>query len=301
VSGSLNILVLGGGPDREREVSQRSAAQVSAALRQAGHTTIERDVLPDDLSALDEACDAVFPVLHGPWGEGGPLQQAMTDRGLRFVGSGPGAARDAMDKATTKRIAAAHHLPTPPGQVVDQATPCSIDPPVVVKPVDDGSSVGVTIARDRPTRDQAIEAMLGERGCALVERFVQGRELTVGIVEHRALEPIEIVPAQTFYDYQAKYDRDDTQYRFEIDLPGDVLAKLRDHALALHRAVGCRQLSRVDFLVDADAKPWLLEINTMPGFTTHSLLPMAAARAGMAMPVLCDRLVRLAMSEPLGR
>lgn len=297
----LAILVLGGGPDRERAVSLNSAAEVAAALRAAGHTTMERDILPDDLSALDERCDVVFPVLHGPWGEGGPLQKLLVERDVVFVGSGPEAARLAMDKAATKRIAVERGIATPPSQVVDAAHRRTIEPPAVAKPIDDGSSVGITIARDGESLDRAIESLLAERSQALVERFVAGKEITVGIVADQPLAPIEIAPATAFYDYRAKYDRDDTAYRFEIDLPAETLDEARAGALALHRAIGCRHLSRVDFIVDAEARPWLLEINTMPGFTTHSLLPMAARRGGMDMPALCDRLVRLAMEDAVDR
>ncbi len=297
----LTVLVLGGGPDRERPVSLRSAAAVAEALRQAGHRTVERDVLPDDLSALDEAHEVVFPVLHGAWGEGGPLQAILEAHGKPFVGWGSDAAAVAMDKAQTKRVAEELGLDTPESEVVQPGGAATLGPPVVVKPNDDGSSVGVHICTDEQAVGAALDAITREHGCALVERFVAGHELTVGVLDGEALPVIEIVPTVDFYDYDAKYDRDDTDYRFEIALPDEVLVAMGADAVALHRGLGGRHLSRVDFIVDEAERAWLLEINTLPGFTSHSLLPMAAQEAGLGMPALCDRLVSLALRDAVGR
>ncbi len=290
----LTILVLGGGPDREREVSRVGQAQVAAALRQAGHRTVERPITPDDLSGLDEPCDVVFPVLHGPWGEGGPLQAILADRGFRFVGCTAPAARLAIDKIAAKRVAQKVGIDTPPFVCLDCDNTATLAPPVVVKPIDDGSSFGVRVCLDDEAVAAALEALRPDHAALLVERYVPGRELTVGVVAGHALPVIEIVPAADFYDFHAKYDSDQTVYTFDTGLPAEVLARLQADAVRLYEAIGARHLSRVDFLLDADQRAWVLEINTMPGFTTHSLLPMAAARAGMAMPALCDRLVRLA-------
>lgn len=301
VDQSLTVLVLGGGPDRERPVSLQSAAAVAEALRKAGHQTIERDILPDDTSALDETCDAVFPVLHGAWGEGGPLQAILEASGKPFVGWRSEPAAVAMDKAQTKGVAHELGIATPDSQLVPPGAAPTLAPPVVVKPVDDGSSVGVHICHDYEAIDVALAAINREHGCALVETFVAGRETTVGVLDGGALPVIEIVPTVDFYDFEAKYDRDDTDYRFEIDLPEEVLTAMQADAVALHRGLGGRHLSRVDFIVDDDRRPWLLEINTLPGFTSHSLLPMAAAKTGLAMPALCDRLVSLALRDGVDR
>ncbi|MFA7237849.1 MAG: D-alanine--D-alanine ligase [Phycisphaeraceae bacterium] len=295
----LIVLVLGGGPDRERDVSLVSAAQVAGALRAAGHRTIERDILPDDTSALDETFDVVFPVLHGAFGEGGPLQQLLEQRGVPFVGCGSKAASAAMDKVATKQIARQLGVPTPDWQILTRSDALTLQLPVVIKPLNEGSSVGVFICHAEQDVTQARAELHGRHPRVMAERFIGGREMTVGIFDDRALPVIEIIPSVMFYDYQAKYSRDDTRYGFDV-LPGIAEPMQRD-AVTLFRGLGCRHLSRVDFIVDAQNRPWMLEINTMPGFTTHSLLPMAARKSGIEMPALCDKLVKLALQTPVGR
>lgn len=299
----LKVMVLAGGPDRERAVSLRSGAQVSAALRAAGHAVEQHDVNESDLAALERfgawGGDVVFPVLHGPWGEGGGLQRLLDERGLVYVGTRGPAARVCMDKAATKATLEAAGLPTPAHQVCAPGEPITLEPPVVIKPTGEGSSIGMAICHDAEALRSARRSLEAEYASLLVERYVAGREVTVGVLERAAgepvaLPPIEIVPQSEFYDYHAKYDSDETHYRFEIDLPRATLERLGEMALATHRAVGARHLSRVDFLVDDAARPWILEINTLPGFTTHSLLPMAADRYGLTLPALTDHLVRLA-------
>lgn len=292
----MRVLVLRGGPDRERAVSLNSGAAVAGALAAAGHEVIERDILPDDLSAFDETFDLVFPVLHGAWGEGGPLQEILESRGLRFVGSPSRAARTGMNKPATKAVARDRGIATPDGESIDAGQMPTMSPPLVIKPVDEGSSVAVYLCRDRAQVQQAVEALGGESRELMAERLIEGREMTVGIVGERALPVIEIRPAEQFYDYEAKYTRDDTNYSVDIDLPADLLAKMQADALKLHQAIGARHLSRVDFIVDRTGEAWLLEINTLPGFTDHSLVPMAGREMGWEMPELCDRLVQLAMS-----
>jgi len=293
----MRVLVLGGGPDREREVSLAGAQQVAAALREAGHETVEREIGPDDPSPLDEPCDVVFPVLHGPFGEGGPLQAMLAERDLRFVGCRAAAARLGMDKVRTKQLATARGVPTPPWQTLDADAALTLDPPLVIKPADEGSSFGVFICRDADQIADARRQLHPRYPTLLAERFITGRELTVGLLDGEPLPVIEIVPRGGFYDYEAKYSRDDTDYRFEIDLPEATLAQLQADARRVYEAIGARHLSRVDFLVDRAGRHWMLEINTMPGFTTHSLLPMAARRAGLTMPALCDRLARHAVAR----
>jgi len=315
---SLNVLVLRGGPDRERPVSLKSGAQVAAALRDAGHRVREADILPDDLSALDGFAawpgDVVFPVLHGRWGEGGALQRILAQRNLAFVGSAAPAAELCIDKHLTKLALAQHDIATPAFELLGPGRRPTLTPPVVVKVPDEGSSFGLAICHDQPALDHAIADLRQFAPSLLVEQFVKGDELTVGIVAGDptpgvpdpgpvALPPIHIVPATAFYDYDAKYDRDDTQYRFDLPrkspprdgAPAEALADtLQAIAIQAYQALGCRHLARIDFMLDAAGKPWCIEVNTMPGFTTHSLLPMAARHAGLDMPQLTDRLARLA-------
>lgn len=290
-------MVLAGGPDRERPVSLLSGATAVAGLTAAGHEVRQRDIGPNDLSALDEFVswggDVILPMLHGSWGEGGGLQRILDQRRLAYVGSRAEAADLAMDKHRSKAVFEKHGLATPPYELVTGGAGGNLKPPVVVKPLREGSSIDVVICGDEAELARALKGMAERYERILVERFVDGRELTVGIVGDEALPPIEIVPATTYYDYEAKYTRQDTQYRFDIDLPAEVLAGVQKAALSAHRVLGCRHLSRVDFIVDEKQQPWLLEVNTLPGFTSHSLVPKAAARAGIALPELLDRLVRL--------
>jgi D-alanine-D-alanine ligase len=306
VKGSLpSVLVLAGGPDDEHPVSLQSAAGVSDALRRAGavvhHVVIDRPTL-DELRVLPG--EVVFPVLHGSYGEGGPLQDLLAALGRPFVGCRGAAARAAMDKMATKLLAATLGIATKPAQVMNIGdAACPIPLPVVVKPVHDGSSVGLHMCPDAGAWSRAHAAVsrdVAERpGRAyMVEPMVKGRELTVGVLEEEAgfvAQPlIEIVPAAGVYDYAAKYDRDDTRYVVEPGLPAGVAGRCREAAVRMARGLGVRHLCRVDFLLDAAGEPWLLEVNTMPGFTSHSLLPMAAGAAGRDMGALCAHLVRMA-------
>ena len=329
---TLNVLVLLGGPDRERPVSLQSGGEVAKALRAAGHTATEADVMPDDLSAVEDAkthgIDVVFPVLHGPWGEGGPLQAVLEASGLPYVGCRQDAAARCMDKWATKRVARELGIPTAEAELLTSpAQSRTVKAPVVIKAIDEGSSFGMAICHTEEEADAAVAELLGTYKQVMAERFVDGGELTVGVLEDHtqwdgrlarqatqpesttggtpvppgsgsacALPVIKIVPAVDFYDYEAKYTRDDTAYLFDAE-PPEVLALVQDYAVRAFRGLGCRHLARIDFMLDADQRPWLLEANTMPGFTSHSLVPKAAAEAGVPFPELCDKLVRMALAD----
>lgn len=299
-------MVLAGGPDRERPVSLQSGHTVVQALKQAGHEVLQRDPMPDDLACLEEFAswqgDVIFPVLHGPWGEGGPLLRELEARNFRFVGCDSIAAALCMDKIRAKEALQRAGLPTPPFEVIERGSQRTMPAPLVIKPPCEGSSIDLAICRDEATADRKLAELLEKYDRLLLERFTPGREITVGVIAdveapggYVALPPIHIVPAVEFYDYQAKYERDDTQYRFDIDLPGERINAIKQAALSAFFTLGCRHLSRIDFIVDTDMKPWILEVNTLPGFTSHSLLPMAANRAGVSLPQLTDRLVRSAL------
>lgn len=304
----MKVMVLAGGPDRERAISEMSGQAVAEALQQAGHETLVRDINLNDDSALAEFADwsgdCIFPALHGGWGEGGGVQQLLETRGFAYVGSTPRVAELCMDKHRCKLALADREVPTPHWELITPGSKPTLDPPVVVKPLDEGSSIDLSICRTKRDRDKAVRELKHNYARVMVEQFVTGRELTVGIIGrepgeagYEALPVIQIVPAAEFYDYEAKYFRDDTQYRFDTDVPDDVLAQVQQLAVRCHSELAVRHLSRVDFILDADHQPWFLEINTMPGFTTHSLLPMAARRTGLEMPALVDRLVCLAVQS----
>ncbi len=299
------VLVLMGGPDAEREVSLCSGREVAAALRRLGRFgvvegTIHRATRAElEAMAHEVSADVIFPVLHGHWGEGGPLQELLEAIGLPYVGSQPGAAALAMDKLKTKAILAREGVQTPASQeLVSVDERCVIEPPLVIKPVDDGSSVDLRICRTAAEMEQARRQLHAKRGRLMAETYIKGREITAGIICGRSLPLIEIIPSDEveFYDYDAKYARDDTRYVIGPELSAGVAQRCVEIGQHAYGRLGCRDIARVDIMVD-DRGPWFLEINTMPGFTTHSLVPMAAREVGIDMPRLCGVLVE----EALGR
>lgn len=305
----LDITLLCGGISAEREVSLLTGTQIAEALRTVGHRVWQSDISPDNLAALDRRpCDLIFPALHGLFGEDGQLQAILEQRGVPFVGSGSAASRLGMDKAATKSCLLEHNVPTPNWQVVYQhkfkenwTAATGVGYPCVIKPIAEGSSVGCKICLNLEQALGHLRATLPTYGAMLVERFVDGLELTVGILDGKTLPVIMIKPATEFYDYQAKYTREDTQYVFEgggIPLPPETLAEVRRVSEETHRHIGCRHLSRVDVMVDRHThEVFVLEINTMPGFTGHSLVPKAAAHAGISFTQLCDWLARMALRD----
>ncbi len=299
------VLVLGGGPDAEHEVSLNSSAAVTKALNESGRYTAHREVIGalslDQLRAMPGGI--VFPVLHGPWGEGGPMQRLLEADGRPFVGCGSLAARAAIDKLQTKQVALSLGIATGASAVLhplDDAPPIAL--PLVLKPVHEGSSVGLALCHTMDQWHTAVRVARdslasGKTAAFMVEPLTKGRELTVGIVAGEAMPIVEIAPADGVYDYAAKYTRDDTRYVVDPPLPEGVAHAMQRDALRLAQALGCAMLARIDFLLDERHGPRLLEANTMPGFTSHSLLPMAAARTGLAMPALCAALVDNAIAR----
>jgi D-alanine-D-alanine ligase len=310
----IRTLVLKGGPDAEHDVSMMSAAEVAAALRSAPDIeVIELEVSTPTASELAaHAPDVVFPVLHGPFGEGGPMQEILESMRVAYVGCRPRAAAIAMDKVLTKTLASEMGVATPSSRELRRGEPIDLDPPMVIKPANEGSSVGLSICSSVADAERAAERlfMMGKR--VLAERYIRGREVTVGIIEGargtEILPTIEIIPSVSFYDYEAKYHRDDTHYLLDPPLPPGVAEELARATRAVWERLGCRDLARADFLVetlpDGRSVPWFLEINTMPGMTTHSLVPKAAAHRGIPMSELCAGLVRRAWERqpaPAGR
>ena len=307
------VLVLGGGPDAEREVSIASATAIHQGCLDAGLNAtlliIDRPNL-QDVQSWDT--DVIFPALHGRFGEGGGLQVLLEQSRHPFVGSRSQAAKLAMDKLATKLIAARFTIPTPSAAVFDPtdcAFPhesfCPLEFPVVIKPVADGSSVGLHIINDaRQWKDAIIKVGDDLRAnpsrVYMIERMVHGRELTVSVLANEygdleALPIIEIAPAQGVYDYNAKYTRNDTIYTPNPDIPDHITRGIKEHAAFICVALGVEHLARVDFLLSEDGHWVLLEVNTMPGFTRTSLFPKSAGATGFAMPKLCAHLVGCAL------
>jgi D-alanine-D-alanine ligase len=306
---ALNITVLMGGPSDERKVSLLSGAAIADALETRGHVVTRADITPTDTRALDrDDIDVVVIALHGPFGESGEVQRLCEQRGLRYTGSGPRASQLGMDKAAAKQLFKRAGLTTPDWMIIENFHDPKmvrqwleeIPPPCVVKPVCGGSSLHISICRDEPSRDAAIEELLDLEDRAMLERFVPGREITVGILGEQTLPVIEILPGHAFYDFESKYADDaGTEYRFDLGLDQAGLDRIAADARTAHQCLDCRDLSRVDFVLDSNLTPHVLEINTIPGFTGHSLVPMAAAEVGLAMPALCQKLVDLAMARTL--
>jgi len=316
---STHVVVLAGGPDAEREVSVMSASAIAEGLRESDRfgkaTYLEIDRLTvDDLARIEG--DVFFPALHGRWGEGGPLQELLEKDGRPYVGCGPDAARAAMDKIESKRIAERLGIPIAPMyELADPDQPRALNLPLVVKPIDDGSSVNVFICRTGAQFENAMDCVRrqwaaenpAERQRYMVEQFIPGRELTIGVVGDEVSSVIEIVPNVEFYDYEAKYTRDDTRYVVDPAIPDTLRDAICESSLWLFKAMGCRDLARVDFRFDEGAAAGandpreaccFLEINTMPGFTSHSLVPMGAkAKQGWPMSELCARLVEMALAR----
>lgn len=291
------VTVLRGGPSAEREISLASGHAVATAARKLGHLVTEADVAPDDLDALDVPADIIFPVLHGRFGEDGELQQILEQRGLSFVGSGSEASRIGMDKHASKTRWQAAGLPTAPWALVDRSCaslPDGLQPPCVVKPLTEGSSIGVCVCDTAESLARVLPRAIAAYGCVLVEQWLEGPELTVGILGRDPLPVIQIRPATGFYDFTAKYERHDTDFRLDPPLEGTTCKAIQQLAARAFDVLGCRHLGRVDLIVDRRTGPQLLEINTLPGFTDHSLVPKAAAHAGIAFDRLVDMLLEMA-------
>ena len=303
----IHVAVLGGGPDMEREVSIESSTAVAKALSDAG-LKAELHII-DQLDNLAHiAGDVVFPVLHGRWGEGGPLQDILERDGRPYVGCGPLAARTCMDKIAAKLEAARLGIRTPPACLYNHNDRVAMEPPLVMKPALEGSSVGLSICRTPEDVDQAVafakQDLRAHPGqVTMVERLIKGREVSSPLIAKGgklvALPLIEIAPAEGVYDYEAKYKRDDTVYT--VDPGGIDAAPIQADTLKLAGAIGVRHLCRADYIIDEAGRHWLLEINTMPGFTSHSLVPQAARRTGMEMHELCAHLVQEALTGAKGR
>ena len=298
------VAVLHGGISAEREVSLVSGRQVIAALGAAGFAVVPIEVGPDlgaVIAALTPAPDVVFNALNGRFGEDGAIQGVLEWLGIRYTHSGVLASALAMDKEAARRVFAAANLPLAAGKVVTRAELAASDPlpaPYVVKPLGEGSSVGVAIvaAGDNRRAEIAANWRFGER--ALVEEFIPGREITVGVLGDRALTVTEILPAAGFYDYRAKYAAGGSRHVLPARIHPAAFAEALATALAAHRALGCRGASRADFRYDDSAgepgRLVLLEINTQPGLTPTSLLPEQAALTGMDFPALCAWMVEQA-------
>lgn len=303
----MKVAVLYGGTSSERPVSLVSGEAAITALREKGHDVTPVDVGPDiveTIQTLRAAAPAVvFNALHGPLGEDGAIQGVLEWLGLPYTHSGIRASAVAMNKEATRLLLASAGLPVAPGKVVSMAELAASDPlptPYVIKPIAEGSSVGVEIIRNGDNRRADIARNWRFGSEALVEQFIPGRELTTAVMGDRALAVTDILPAENagFYDFDAKYKAGGSRHVLPADVPASVTEKALEVALRAHQVMGCRGASRTDFRYD-DAQDQLiiLEVNTQPGLTPTSLLPEQAAYCGISYPELCDWMINEALKH----
>ncbi len=306
------VAVLMGGIGSEREISIQSGTCVADALRRAEFKVVTADITPDNLEILeDKSIEIFFPALHGEFGEDGRLQQILEDKSLFYIGSGPQASRAAFDKIESKKLFSKSGISTPKVIEFDESMEINqlkeqlldLGNKYVIKPVRQGSSVGVCIVSTPQEAIEAAQKTFMEFGDCMIEEFISGREITVGILCGKALPIIEIKPKNGFYNYHAKYVDDNTQYLFDTITEPSSIAEINQAAIDCFEALSCRHFARVDFILTRENVPYALEVNTIPGFTSHSLLPKAAAKAGFSMSDLCEKIIETAYStitEPQG-
>jgi len=300
---TYDVAVAMGGFSTEREVSLRSGGAVCRALESRGHPVTQLDLRTDYGIELNRLrCDAVFIAMHGKFGEDGGLQRLLDGRGIPYTGSDAEASRRAMDKIESKRLFKRHGLDTPLHRVIgsgdssellEQAARC-LGYPVVIKPRAEGSSVGVSVHRDRSTLFQGAVEAFQYGAIALLEKFIEGREMTVGILDGSPLPVIELKPRRPFFDYTAKYTDPDTVYLVDPSISELDKRRIQKAALDAHHALGCEGMSRVDLILTGLKQIQILEVNTIPGLTERSLLPKAAKAAGIDFATLCERILQTA-------
>jgi D-alanine-D-alanine ligase len=302
----LKIAVLMGGIGEERDISIQSGTCVAQALKEAGLDVVTGDIGPDNLDILeDTSIDVFFIALHGKFGEDGQLQQIMEDKSLCYTGSGPAASRLAFDKLAAKACFIQAGIMTPKVVRFDSRVKpehfeqqlLQLGGRFVVKPVRQGSTIGVSIVDDPGSAITAARGCERKFGDCMIEEYIAGREITVGILQHQTLPVIEIRSRAGFYDYNAKYIDNQTEFLFDTIDDMELVAKVEAAALDCFDALGCRHLARVDFILGRDLIPYALEVNTIPGLTTHSLIPKAAAKVGLPMSQLCMRIIEEAYSS----
>ncbi len=295
-----------GGTSGEREVSLQSGRNVADALASLGIYEVVPVVLDaDDLGAMPSDVDAAYIVLHGGWGENGGVQLALDRLGIPYTGPGAAASQIAMDKVKTKMVLEMNNVPTAAWGLANPDTETSPLPlPVVVKPPCDGSSLGISKVSRPEEWKPALECafkVVGEDSAksspptVLVEEYVPGREFTVGVIDGEPLPVLEIVAPNGWYGYHEKYDSDETRYPFLEDC--ELARKMQSIAVDAYKAVGCRGVTRVDFRVSPLGRCYVLELNTSPGFTSHSLVPKAGMKTGLTFAGVCDRILASAKHD----
>lgn len=305
------IGVLMGGISAEREISLRSGTAIYSALKGSGYNAVAIDVGPDICNVLNrEEIEVVFLALHGGQGENGSIQGMLEVLGIPYTGSGVLASALAMDKEASKKIFLYHNIPVPPFVVLSKeqitksssfvSRPSSLVEftlPWVVKPATEGSSVGVSIVRDETSLEQALEAAYSYGARVIVEKYIAGEEVHIGILNGRVLGGVEVRPSLEFYNYEAKYTAGRTEYILPPEIDSKAYESAKAAAISAHIALGCKGATRVDLRVDTEGNPYVLEVNTIPGMTEMSLLPKIASLAGFDFPALIEEIIRGVIDE----
>ena len=287
------VAVLMGGPSSERAISLKSGTAVAKGLRLAGYTVTEVDI-HDRTLHLPPSIEAAFVALHGEFGEDGTVQNLLQSQGIPYTGSNPDSSRASFDKRLSKAIFAKGGIPTADYEILTTPTHRSLPLPVVVKPPCQGSTIGIFKVSQESEWAAAFAESLRFDGEVIVETFIPGRELTVGIVGDTALPVIEILAPEGWYDFDAKYTKGHSQHLCPAPLDGATETRCKAIALQTFKALGCRGFGRVDFRLDPQGNLFVLELNNIPGFTETSLLPEAAQAAGIEFPELCQRIMDMA-------
>ncbi len=298
---SLVIGVLMGGYSSEREISLKSGQAVSQALKQQGYIVKEIDITEQDENKiaeqiLDSKIDKAFITLHGKLGEDGTIQSILEKINISYVGSGVQPSRLAINKIETKKVLQENGIAVPKSRDRShflKSGTCPYFLPCVIKPVDEGSSIGISLVKEEGQWASALQNALRYNSDIFCEEYIKGRELTVGILGEEPLPVIEICTEKEFFNFTAKYNKGMTKYIVPAQISRDMAVELQTIALKVHKIIGCKDFSRVDFILSDEGIPYVLEINTIPGFTETSLLPMAAKQAGISFQQLCQQLIEM--------
>ncbi|MFH1847384.1 MAG: D-alanine--D-alanine ligase [Candidatus Omnitrophota bacterium] len=296
------IGILAGGSSHERAVSLKSGTAVKLALERIGLNVIFLDVKEETFCALidENNIDVAFIALHGKFGEDGTVQRILEAKNILYTGSGPDASGLAMDKLRSKKVFETSAISIPGYQALSKdqdINSVDIGYPCVVKPVNEGSSIGLSIVLSESVMADAIDKARVFGGEVIIEKFIEGRELTIGVLDNVPLPVVEIITACGIYDFKAKYESCSTRYVVPADLNEISCKYLQGIGLKAHRALGCRGFSRVDVRMDADGQAYVLEVNTIPGLTERSLFPMAAKAGGFDFSRLCIKMLYEAVSR----
>ncbi len=295
------IGVLMGGTSAEREVSLRSGTAIYNALKRLGYNVVDIDAGPDICNELNKKkVELVFLALHGGHGENGSVQGMLEVLGISYTGSGVLASALAMDKEASKKIFLYHKIPVPPFVVLSKehgAKSLEFDLPWVVKPATEGSSVGVSLVKSETGFKQAVETAFSYSSRVIVEKYIEGKEIHIGILNDKVLGGVEVKPSLEFYNYEAKYTPGLTEYILPPEIDSRAYERTKAAAISAHIALGCKGATRVDLRVDIEGNPYVLEVNTIPGMTETSLLPKIASLAGFDFPALLEEIIKGVIDE----